>query len=127
MNSKIATVLMLGMLAGPLSAAEKLTVVSFGGNNRQAQEKAFYKPFTSEKKVAITADDYNGEMAKIRVMADTGKTSWDVVEVESPSCCAVVAKACSSHWTGRASARKKISSRPPSAIAGWVSSSGLPF
>ena len=84
MNSKIATVLMLGMLAGPLSAAEKLTVVSFGGNNRQAQEKAFYKPFTSEKKVAITADDYNGEMAKIRVMADTGKTSWDVVEVESP-------------------------------------------
>lgn len=49
MNSKIATVLMLGMLAGPLSAAEKLTVVSFGGNNRQAQEKAFYKPFTSEK------------------------------------------------------------------------------
>lgn len=61
------------MLAGPLSAAEKLTVVSFGGNNRQAQEKAFYKPFTSEKKVAITADDYNGEMAKIRVMADTGK------------------------------------------------------
>ncbi|MEX3776404.1 ABC transporter substrate-binding protein [Pseudomonas sp. MYb118] len=84
MNSKIATVLMLGMLAGPLSAAEKLTVVSFGGNNRQAQEKAFYQPFTAEKKVAITADDYNGEMAKIRVMADTGKTSWDVVEVESP-------------------------------------------
>lgn len=34
--------------------------------------------------MAITADDYNGEMAKIRVMADTGKTSWDVVEVESP-------------------------------------------
>lgn len=84
MNRKIAAVLMLGALAGPLSAAEKLTVVSFGGNNRQAQEKAFYKPFTAQKNVAVTADDYNGEMAKIRVMADTGKTSWDVVEVESP-------------------------------------------
>lgn len=84
MNKKIAAVLLLGTLAGPLNAAEKLTVVSFGGNNRQAQEKAFYKPFTAESATTITADDYNGEMAKIKVMADTGKTSWDVVEVESP-------------------------------------------
>lgn len=75
---------MLATIASPLYAAEKLTVVSFGGNNRQAQEKAFYKPFTAQTGVAITADDYNGEMAKIKVMADTGKTSWDVVEVESP-------------------------------------------
>lgn len=84
MNKKIAAVLMLGTLAGSLNAAEKLTVVSFGGNNRQAQEKAFYQPFSAKHATAITADDYNGEMAKIKVMADTGKTSWDVVEVESP-------------------------------------------
>ncbi|MCP8350409.1 ABC transporter substrate-binding protein [Pseudomonas sp. FBF18] len=84
MNKKIAAVLLLATIASPLYAAEKLTVVSFGGNNRQAQEKAFYKPFTAQTGVAITADDYNGEMAKIKVMADTGKTSWDVVEVESP-------------------------------------------
>lgn len=84
MNKKIAAVLLLGAIAGPLNAAEKLTVVSFGGNNRQAQEKAFYKPFTAKNATVITADDYNGEMAKIKVMADTGKTSWDVVEVESP-------------------------------------------
>ncbi|MFQ6574019.1 ABC transporter substrate-binding protein [Pseudomonas sp. UM16] len=84
MNKKIAAVLLLATIAGPLSAAEKLTVVSFGGNNRQAQEKAFYKPFTAQSATTITADDYNGEMAKIKVMADTGKTSWDVVEVESP-------------------------------------------
>lgn len=84
MNKKIAAVLMLGTLAGSLNAAEKLTVVSFGGNNRQAQEKAFYQPFAAKNAVSITADDYNGEMAKIKVMADTGKTSWDVVEVESP-------------------------------------------
>ncbi|OLS62706.1 polyamine ABC transporter substrate-binding protein [Pseudomonas putida] len=84
MNKKIAAVLILGTLAGSLNAAEKLTVVSFGGNNRQAQEKAFYQPFTAKTATNITADDYNGEMAKIKVMADTGKTSWDVVEVESP-------------------------------------------
>lgn len=84
MNIKIAAVLVLGALAGPLNAAEKLTVVSFGGNNRQAQEKAFYQPFTAKNAVSITADDYNGEMAKIKVMADTGTTTWDVIEVESP-------------------------------------------
>lgn len=87
MNKKFAAVLTLTALTaltGTASAAEKLTVVSFGGNNRQAQEKMFYAPFTAQKGVAITADDYNGEMAKIRVMADTGKTSWDVVEVETP-------------------------------------------
>ena len=84
MNKKIAAVLMFGRLAGPLNAAEALTVVSFGGNNRQAQEKAFYQPFTAVSSTSIRADDYNGEMAKIKVMVDTGKTSWDVVEVESP-------------------------------------------
>lgn len=84
MNKKIAAALMFGAFAGPLSAADSLTVVSFGGNNRQAQEKAFYQPFSAQHGVQITADDYNGEMAKIKVMADTGKTSWDVVEVESP-------------------------------------------
>ena len=48
MNKKIAAVLLLATIASPLYAAEKLTVVSFGGNNRQAQEKAFYKPFTAQ-------------------------------------------------------------------------------
>jgi putative spermidine/putrescine transport system substrate-binding protein len=84
MNKKIAAALMFGAFAGPLCAADALTVVSFGGNNRQAQEKAFYQPFSAKHGTQITADDYNGEMAKIKVMADTGKTSWDVVEVETP-------------------------------------------
>ncbi|ROM81000.1 spermidine/putrescine ABC transporter substrate-binding protein [Pseudomonas brassicacearum] len=83
MNKKIAALLVFATFAGSLNAAQKLTVVSFGGNNRQAQEKAFYKPFTTAESVEVTADDYNGEMAKIKVMADTGSTSWDVVEVET--------------------------------------------
>ncbi len=76
----------LMMLAGGAAQlhAETLTVVSFGGDNKVAQEKAFYKPFEQQAKVTVQGAEYNGEMAKIKVMADTGKTSWDVVEVESP-------------------------------------------
>ncbi|WP_437608332.1 ABC transporter substrate-binding protein [Erwinia sp. V71] len=64
--------------------AENLTVVSFGGLNKDAQDKAFYKPFTAATKTTIEAGEYNGEMARIRAMVETGQVGWDVVEVESP-------------------------------------------
>lgn len=64
--------------------AETLTVVSFGGQNKNAQEKAFYQPFTAAGKGDIQAGEYNGEMAKIRAMVQTGQVGWDIVEVEGP-------------------------------------------
>lgn len=64
--------------------AETLTVVSFGGTNKDAQEKAFYKPFTAAGKGTIEAGEYNGEMARIRAMVETGQIGWDVVELETP-------------------------------------------
>ncbi|MCP8464353.1 polyamine ABC transporter substrate-binding protein [Pseudomonas sp. ZM23] len=83
MFKKVAALMLLAGGAAQLHA-ETLTVVSFGGDNKVAQEKAFYKPFAEQAKVTVQGAEYNGEMAKIKVMADTGKTSWDVVEVESP-------------------------------------------
>ncbi|WP_413733350.1 ABC transporter substrate-binding protein [Sodalis sp. RH21] len=64
--------------------AESLTVVSFGGQNKDAQDKAFYQPFKAAGKGVIEAGEYNGEMAKIRAMVETGQVGWDVVEVEGP-------------------------------------------
>ncbi|XBS68148.1 ABC transporter substrate-binding protein [Acerihabitans sp. KWT182] len=64
--------------------AESLTVISFGGQNKDAQEKAFYQPFSAAGKGTIEAGEYNGEMAKIRAMVETGQVGWDVVEVEGP-------------------------------------------
>jgi len=64
--------------------AESLTVISFGGQNKVAQDKAFYQPFAAAGKGTIQAGEYNGEMAKIRSMVQTGQVSWDVVEVEGP-------------------------------------------
>ncbi|SUP84690.1 ABC transporter substrate-binding protein [Yersinia wautersii] len=64
--------------------AETLTVVSFGGLNKDAQVKAFYKPFMAAGKGTIEAGEYNGEMARIRAMVETGQIGWDIVEVEGP-------------------------------------------
>lgn len=64
--------------------AESLTVISFGGTNKDAQDKAFYKPFIAAGKGNIEAGEYNGEMARIRAMVETGQIGWDVVELETP-------------------------------------------
>ncbi|MEJ1266721.1 extracellular solute-binding protein [Pantoea ananatis] len=64
--------------------AENLTVVSFGGTNKDAQDKAFYKPFMASGKDSIEAGEYNGEMARIRAMVETQQVGWDVVELETP-------------------------------------------
>ncbi|MTD28705.1 ABC transporter substrate-binding protein [Erwinia sorbitola] len=64
--------------------AESLTVISFGGTNKDAQDKAFYKPFTAAGLGTIESGEYNGEMARIRAMVETGQIGWDVVELETP-------------------------------------------
>lgn len=63
--------------------AESLTVISYGGTNKVAQEKAFYKPFTAAGLGTIEAGEFNGEMARIRSMVETGQVGWDVVELET--------------------------------------------
>ncbi|AGI22394.1 ABC transporter substrate-binding protein [Pseudomonas sp. MT3] len=65
-------------------AATDLTVVSFGGANKNAQVKAFYTPYEKSTGNKIVAGEYNGEMAKVKAMVDTNSVSWDLVEVESP-------------------------------------------
>ncbi|WP_298188325.1 extracellular solute-binding protein [uncultured Pseudomonas sp.] len=84
MFKKFAALLLLAGATVPAQAAETLTVVSFGGDNKVAQDKAFYQPFSAQHNASVIASEYNGEMAKIKVMADTGYTNWDVVEVETP-------------------------------------------
>ncbi|SDI61724.1 putative spermidine/putrescine transport system substrate-binding protein [Pseudomonas panipatensis] len=75
----------LATLAGVTQAhAQNLTVISFGGATKAAQEQAYFKPFDQSGAGTVVAGEYNGEMAKIKAMVEVGKVSWDVVEVESP-------------------------------------------
>ena len=72
----------LALMAG--SAHADITLISFGGTNQKAQEKAFYQPYTKATGKKIIAGEYNGEQAKIKAMVEAKNVSWDVVEVESP-------------------------------------------
>ena len=78
------TALALSLTFAASGVAADLTVVSFGGANKDAQIKAFYKPWEAAGNGKIIAGQYNGEMAKVKAMVDTNSVSWDLVEVESP-------------------------------------------
>ncbi len=76
--------LMSAMAMATLGAqAKEISVISFGGANKDAQVKAYYQPFTKDTGINVVAGEYNGEMAKLKAMVETKSVSWDVVEVES--------------------------------------------
>jgi len=74
---------LLGSAAMP-ALADYVTVISFGGANKQAQEAAFYKPFKEVTGNAVVHGSYNGDLAKLKRMVEISHVSWDVVEVEAP-------------------------------------------
>ncbi len=78
------TAISVGMMCATQAMAADLTVISFGGANKTAQEKAFYAPWEKTGGGKIIAGEYNGEMAKVKAMVDTKSVNWDLVEVESP-------------------------------------------
>ena len=76
--------LMSAMAMATLGAqAKEISVISFGGANKDAQVKAYYQPFSKDTGINVVAGEYNGEMAKLKAMVETKSVSWDVVEVES--------------------------------------------
>ena len=78
------TAVAAGLAMAAQSMAADLTVVSFGGANKNAQDKAFYAPWAAAGNGKVIAGEYNGEMAKVKAMVDTKSVSWNLVEVESP-------------------------------------------
>lgn len=80
---KFAATALLG-LAGTSASAGDLTVVGWGGTTQAAHKRAYFAPFMEESGHRIVEDEWNGEMAKIRAMVETGNVTWDVVQVEAP-------------------------------------------
>lgn len=66
----------------PLTSAESLTVVSWGGSYARACAKAYHEPFTANSGINIRLEDYNGGLAQIRAQVETGNIHWDVVDLE---------------------------------------------
>jgi len=78
------TAIAVALACSAVAQAGDLTVISFGGANKDAQQKAYYQPFEKATGIHVVPGEYNGEMAKVKAMVDTHSVSWDVLEVESP-------------------------------------------
>lgn len=78
----LALTAMIGLT--PPANARDLTIVGWGGTTQAAHRVAYFKPFMKETGLKIVEDEWNGEMAKIRAMVETGHVTWDVVQVEAP-------------------------------------------
>jgi putative spermidine/putrescine transport system substrate-binding protein len=64
------------------SAADEITVVSWGGAYQESQRKAFFEPFIADGN-KITEEEFNGEIAKIRTMVESKSVTWDVVDADA--------------------------------------------
>lgn len=86
LNLRACVLAAASMLAATqsMAAADRLTVISFGGATKAAQDQAYFKPFEQSGAGKVVAGDYNGELSKVKAMVSVGQVSWDVVEVESP-------------------------------------------
>ncbi|WP_373870849.1 ABC transporter substrate-binding protein [Metapseudomonas otitidis] len=73
-----------GLSGSVLAAPASLTVISFGGATKAAQDAAYFRPFEASSAARVVAGEYNGELSKVKAMVDIGQVTWDVVEVESP-------------------------------------------
>ncbi|WP_342734243.1 ABC transporter substrate-binding protein [Bradyrhizobium sp. B117] len=75
----------------PAFAAD-LTIVSYGGAAQAAARKTIYEPFSKVTGITFSEDEYNGEIAKIRAMVQSGTVSWDVVEIGEQSALSMCAE-----------------------------------
>ncbi|WP_166366173.1 ABC transporter substrate-binding protein [Pseudomonas akapageensis] len=74
----------LAIGAAAAQAAPGMVVVSYGGAGQKALDEAFFKPFGVKDGSPLMQSEYNGEMARIKVMVDSGNVDWDVVQIEGP-------------------------------------------
>ena len=77
-------ILSLAMGLGSAHAASDMVVVGYGGAGQKAQDVAFFQPFSAADGSKLIQSEYNGEMARIKVMVDTASVDWDVVQIEGP-------------------------------------------
>ncbi len=77
----------LGLLLACASlpaSADFVTVITFGGANKDVQKEAFFKPFKASTGNAVVHGSYNGDLDKLKHMVELSHVTWDVVEMEAP-------------------------------------------
>ncbi len=72
----------LATTAFAVSAADSLTVVSWGGAYGAAQKKHVIDPFQKDTGVKVLFEDYSGGVAEMKAQVESGNIQWDVVDLE---------------------------------------------
>jgi len=65
------------------AAASDITVISFGRADQVALTHAYYGSFRKTTGIAVKSASYDGQTTELEQMVKTGKTVWDVMQVES--------------------------------------------
>jgi putative spermidine/putrescine transport system substrate-binding protein len=79
----LSAICIVTAISTPSWAADSVTIVSWGGAYQDSLRKAFFEPFTKETGGKIVEEEFNGEIAKIRAMVESGNVTWDIVENDS--------------------------------------------
>ncbi|WP_407051034.1 ABC transporter substrate-binding protein [Methyloraptor flagellatus] len=77
------SVIALASASSAALAADGLTITSWGGAYQKSQQEAYFKPYAAKAGIKITEEEYNGEVARIRAMVQSGNTTWDAVDVDA--------------------------------------------
>lgn len=81
---KLAAAAALALTLPATSFARDLTIVGFGGGYQDSARETLFKGFSEASGIPVTDDVYNGEMAKVYGMVETGNVTWDIIMVEAP-------------------------------------------
>ncbi len=84
MAMKISAMLTVTMALATGATARDLTIVGFGGGYQDSARTHLFDAYEAASGVAVSDDVYNGEMAKIYGMAETGNVTYDIIMVEAP-------------------------------------------
>lgn len=64
--------------------ARDLTIVGFGGGYQDSAREHLFEAYEAATGTPVSDDVYNGEMAKIYGMVETGNVTYDIIMVEAP-------------------------------------------
>jgi putative spermidine/putrescine transport system substrate-binding protein len=68
--------------SGSTSAKPQLTFVNYGGDGMTAAKAGWLDPYTQKTGVTFKTDQPS-DQAKIKAMVESGRTSWDVVDIDA--------------------------------------------
>ena len=63
------------------SAAETLTIVSWGGAYESSQNEAYFKPFSAQTGIEINIERYDGGIVELRQQAKSNQPHWDLIDL----------------------------------------------